>query len=224
MLGALSLGGSFSTGGGAGATSMAQLGLDDYEAAPGLKGQFGLLGGVFSLAGFQSEYAGSGTTEGAIEVRNQTIDAGTEVDSKLDLTVARALFSWNLLPIGPVEVGIGFGAELVDLELELQEQVSGDRLTSDELLTIPFAAVRAAWAWGPVAMRAVLAGTSYTYDGDETQLLDGDVEASVEVFDQGSLAVGYRLIDLDAEYDDRGDTIAAELELNGWYFGLRFSL
>jgi len=225
ILGSLSLDGSIEAGstGGAGATSMDALGLGTYEAALGVKAQVGLLGGQLSVSAIQTEYEGSGTTGGAFEIGGQTIDANTAVDTQLELLLARALFTWNLIPLGPVEFGIGFGASVIDFDLLMTEQVTGNQLESEELLPVPMAALRASWTWGPVWMRAVLSGITYTLDGDQVQVFDGDLESSVTLYESGSLVVGYRWVDVEAEYEDENDRVEADLELTGFYFGVRFS-
>lgn len=225
ILGALSLDGSIATGssGGGNSTSFDALGLGTYEAAPGVKAQFGLLGGLLSVSAMQSEYEGSGTTNGALQIGGQSIDADTDVNSELELLLARALFTWNLMPLGPVEFGVGFGASLIDLDLSLTEQATGDKLETEGALPVPLAAVRASWTWGPVRMRAELSGIAYTVDGDEMQLFDGDLESSVTLYESSLLVVGYRWIDIEAEYEDDGDPVEADLELSGFYFGVRFS-
>lgn len=226
ILGSLSLGGSIGAGssGGERATGFNGLGLDTYEAAPGVKAQLGLLGGLLSVSAIQSEYEGSGTTEGALQVGDQSIDAGTDVNSELDLLLARALFTWNLMPLGPVEFGIGFGASVIDLDLTMTEQATGNELRTEEALPVPLLAARASWKWGPVRMRAELSGITYTLDGDQTQVFDGDLESAVTLYESSLLVVGYRWVDIEAEYEDRGDTVEADLELSGFYFGVRFTL
>lgn len=226
MLGALGLDGSFAasdSGTSSVASSFADLDLDSTEAAPGAKAQLGFLGAQLSVSAFQTEYEGSGTTSGDITLGGTTISGNTAVDSELDLLVARALFTWNLIPVGPVELGIGLGLSLIDFDLVMREELTGDTLESDEALPVPLLAVRAGWTWGPVKVRGELGGLTFEYDGDEAQVIDGDVEASVALFDAGSLVVGYRLLDVEAEYEDEGDSVEADLELAGWYLGVRFS-
>lgn len=225
MLGSLSLDGSIGAGsvGGAGATSFDALGLSNYEATPGVKAQLGLLGGLVSVSAMQTEYEGSGTTDGAFQVGDQAIDADTAVDSRLELLLARALFTWNLMPLGPVEFGIGFGAGVIDLDFLMTEPATGDTLETEEALPVPLAALRAAWTWGPVWMRAELSGVTYTVDGDSMQVFDGDLEAAVTLYDSSLLVVGYRWVDVEAEYEEEGDPVDADLELSGFYFGVRFA-
>jgi hypothetical protein len=225
ILGSLSLDGSVGAGSsdGAPSTSMDSLGLGTYEAAPGVKAQLGILGGLLSVSAIQSEYEGSGTTDGAFQIGDQMIDADTDVDSKLELLLARALFTWNLMPLGPVEFGIGFGASVIDLDLSMTEQATGDELQTEEALPVPVVAARASWTWGPVRMRAELSGVAYTLDGDQMQVFDGDLESAVTLYESSLLVVGYRWIDVEAEYEDEGDTVDADLELSGFYFGVRFT-
>ena len=114
-------------------------------------------------------------------------------------------------------------ASLIDFDLLMTEDLTGDTLESNETLPVPLLAVRAGWTWGPVKVRAELGGLKFEYDDDEAQVIDGDVEASVGLFDGGALLVGYRLLDVEAEYFDDGDAAEADFELEGYYVGVRFS-
>lgn len=226
MLGNLGLDGSFaaSDSSTAVATSFSELGIDDNEAAPGAKVNFGFAGANLSVSAFKTSYEGRGTARGEIEIGSGTISAGAEVDTELDLAVGRAMFTWNLVPVGPLEFGLGVGLSVIDFDLMMRETMSGERLESDEALPIPLIAARAAWTWGPVKLNAEVGGLAIEIDGDEAQVIDGEVEASVGLFDGGSLAVGYRLLDIDAEYEpEEGDMAEADFELSGFYFGVRFS-
>ncbi|MEZ6014096.1 MAG: hypothetical protein R3F49_03205 [Planctomycetota bacterium] len=225
MIGSLKLDGSFgaSDSGTAINSNFDELGIRDNEAAPGAKAQISFLGAQLSLSAFKTSYEGSGTTTGEVSIGSQTITAGAAVDTELDLTVARALFTWNLIPLGPVELGIGIGASLIDFDLLMQEQMTSNRLESNELIPIPMLALRAAWNWGPVKVRAEAGGLQVKVDGDEAKVIDGDLEASVRLFEGGSLLVGYRLLDINASYDDTGDSVDADLKLSGYYLGVRFA-
>jgi hypothetical protein len=226
MIANLGLDGSFgaASSGAIVSSDFGELGIDSNEAALGLKAQVSFLGAQLSLSGFDTEFEGSGTTEGEISIGGQTISANTAVDTQLDLMVARALLTWNLIPVGPVEFGIGLGASLIDFDLRMREELSGDVLETDEFIPIPVLAVRAAWVWGPVKVRTELGGMKVKIDDDEGQIIDGDVEASVSLFDGGSLLVGYRLLDIDAEYEEEdGDRADADFELSGFYLGVRFA-
>ncbi len=225
MLGALRLEGDFaaSDSGTGIASSFDQLGVGEREAAPGARVQVGFLGANLSVSAFQTGFEGTGTATGDITIGDQTISGGTEVNTELDLVIGRAMFTWNLIPIGPVELGIGVGASLIDFDLTMRETLTGDTLESNELLPIPLLALRLAWNWGPVKLRSELGGLKVKVDGDEAQVIDGDVEASVALFDVGSLLVGYRMLDIEAEYEDEGDSVEADMQIDGFYFGVRFS-
>jgi len=225
LLGALKLDGSFAANDGpvAVSTDFNDLGLTDTEASPGLKAQVDVLGAQFSVSGFKTGYEGSGMTTGEISIGSEVIAANTAVDSELDLIVARALFTWNLIPVGPVELGIGLGLSVIDFDLKMREQISGAQLDSNQVLPIPLIALRAAWNWGPVKVRAEAGGLKINIDGDSAEVIDGDIEASVRLFEGGALLVGYRVFDIKAEYEDEGDKAEADFNLAGYYLGVRFS-
>jgi hypothetical protein len=54
------------------------------------------------------------------------------------------------------------------------EPARWQRRQSVEPLPVPLAALRVAWTWDPVWMRAVVSGVPLTLDGDQIQVFDGD--------------------------------------------------
>lgn len=211
-----------SAGGTSANTSFDELGLDENEAALGGMVRLDFGGAELSLAGIGVEFEGEGTTQSDFTLDGNTIAAGSDVQSVVDLQMFRGLFTWDLIPIGGVDLGIGLGATLFDFKLDLQEVGGGTRVRTDELLPVPMIGARAAWTWGPVDLRADLGGIVADYEDTEATYLDGELSASVEVFDSGDLVVGYRITSLDASYEDDGSEVDADFDVEGYYVGLQF--
>lgn len=226
FLGSIGLDGSLSI---ADATSTAvsssqfdELGIDDNEASLGGIVRFGLGGAELSVAGMSVDYAGSGTTRGEFEFGGQTIGTDVDVDTKVDLQMARGLFTWDLIPVAGVDLGIGIGATVIDLQFDLRDQGGASSITTDQVIPIPLIGARASWTWGPVDLRADLGGLVVDYDGDEATVIDGELSAAVEFLGVGDLVVGYRLTSIDAVYEDESSKVDADFDLEGYYFGLQF--
>ncbi|MEM8713063.1 MAG: hypothetical protein AAGG01_19110 [Planctomycetota bacterium] len=211
-----------STGTGRTSSSFDDLGITDDEASLGGIVRIGMGGAELSLAGLSVDYEGSGTTRGEFSLDGQSIGADVAVDTDVELQMARGLFTWDLIPIGGVDLGFGVGATLVDLQFDLREQSGTAGVNTDQLIPIPLIGARAAWKWGPVDLRADLGGLVVEYDGDEATVIDGEVSAAVEFLGVGDLVVGYRLTRIDALYEDEDSSVDADFDLEGYYFGLQF--
>ncbi|MEM9800294.1 MAG: hypothetical protein AAGA20_08210 [Planctomycetota bacterium] len=203
-------------------SSFDDLGLGDNEAVFGGLVRFGFGGGELSISGYSVGFEGEGTVDGDLVYEGTVISANTDVATELDLDTARALFTWDIIPIRGVELGIGIGATLLDLEINIQELGSSNRIDTDQLFPVPLIAVRAAWTWGPVELRADAGGLVFEYDDAEAAVFDVGLSGAVDFLGIGDLVVGYKFMDIDAEYEDDATFIDADLELSGWYGGLRF--
>jgi hypothetical protein len=219
--------GDLAVGDGAGtsvASTFQDLGLDDNEAVVGGIVRLNFAGAELSVAGYGVDFSGTGTATGDFEYQGSVISAGTDLASDISLDTARALFTWDIIPLDGLDLGLGFGATLLDLDLRLQEiGGAGTTITSKELIPVPLLAARAAWTWGPVDLRADAGGLVIEYDESEASLFDIGVSASVDLFKVGNLVVGYKTVKIDAEYSDNDALIDTDLDLDGYYMGVQFS-
>ena len=192
-----------------------ELGIDDDEASPGGVVRIGLGGAELSIAGMAVDYEGSGTTRGEFTFAGQTIGSDVDVDTSVDLQMARALFTWDIIPLGGLDLGFGIGATVIDLEFDLRDQSGLTSISTDQLIPIPLIGARASWTWGPVDLRADVGGLIVDYDGDEATVIDGEVSASVDFLGVGDLVVGYRTTRIDAIYEDDDARVDADFDLEG---------
>lgn len=219
--------GDLAVGDGAGtsvASNFDDLGLNDNEAVVGGIVRLNFAGAELSVAGYGVDFSGTGTATGDFEYQGSVISAGTDVASDISLDTARALFTWDIIPLDGLDLGLGFGVTLLDLDLRLQEiGGAGTTITSKELIPVPLLAARAAWTWGPVDLRADAGGLVIEYDESEASVFDIGVSASVALFGGGDLVVGYKTVKIDAEYSDDDAVIDTDLDLDGYYMGVQFS-
>ncbi len=207
------------------ATSTAdRLGLEDDPIA--LSPRVDLVGGPLrvSIDAFQVDYDGTGTADADFTLNGVTINAGTDVDSKLDLGLARAALTFTILPLGIVEFGLGLGLAAADLDAELRDVNDPSNAVSiDEVAPIPFLAARLNAAFGPVSAEILAGYIELDIDDVDARYLDIEALARVRLFDsavRGHLIAGYRFVALDVTYDDGDDRVRADLELAGPYIGI----
>lgn len=213
------------TGGGAGNSqnSLDDLGLDGDAGTLGIAADFKWGVPHLSLAAAQASWDGSGV----LSASYGGITAGTQVDSQAELGLYRALLTFDVLPTDAFELGIGFGASVIDLDAEVTG--GGTRESTDQAFPIPLLALRGGLRVWRIDLQAVLAGLSAKVDGDEATYFETDFSGRFALFGEhgdlnGSLVLGWRRFDLEAEYDDGGDHVNADLELDGPYFGLQIGI
>ena len=96
-------------------------------------------------------------------------------------------------------------------------------------MPIPLLAAGATVWIGPVELTAFAGGMQYDVDDDEVSYLDFDAFARWKLFGgshrvRASLVGGYRMTDLDVEYDDDASVVDVDLTIQGPYVGLEVSL
>lgn len=227
FIASVALDGDLAVGDGGGVTvasTFDDLGIDDNEAVVGGVVRLNFGGTELSVAGYGVDFAGTGTAVGDFEYQGSVISAGTDVASDIRLDTARALLTWDVVPLDGLDIGLGFGATLLDLDLSLREiGGAGTTIRSEELIPVPLLAARAAWTWGPVNLRADAGGLIVEYDESEASVFDIGVSAGVDLFGIGDLIVGYKTMKIDAEYSDQDALIDTDLDLDGYYMGVQFS-
>ncbi|MEM7307457.1 MAG: hypothetical protein AAF682_12340 [Planctomycetota bacterium] len=204
------------------------LGLGEEESTFQGRADVNWLGFQLSLAGFETGYSGRGTTTAEISSGSGLIGPGVGVDTDLDLSYLNAAFTFDLIPGDIVDLGIGLGGTALDVDMSVTEIVSGATVEANQVLPIPEIAGRAAlrlWRLGLYAHVGWIEGEYGDFDGE---ILDLDVHGRVRLFGgderfAGHLTAGYRLLDVDFDFDDGNNEALADFELSGPYVGITLS-
>lgn len=210
------------------AADLEDAGLDDDDTIAGrLDFKFGMPHLV--VLAQTPRFEGEGTLDVAITDGTNTIAAGANVASKLDLEMYDAALLFDLIPGDTLELALGFGAAYLDMSLLFEEDGTGTMVASDEAVPVPLLAAGAAVWIGPVEVVAFAGGMQYEYDDNDFSYLDLDAFARWKLFGgshrlRASLVGGYRRTDLDVEYDDGASRVDADLTISGPYVGLELSL
>ncbi len=200
------------------------------------KGVLGLRGDVdfgsptLTITLQNSSHGGVGVvTERLDDGKGNVIEAGSSVSSNLDLGLYQGLLTFDLIPTDTVDVGLGAGLTGVDFDAVITDITTpaGDTITESQFIPIPLLAVDAGVELGALRAGGTLSGMAITISGDSVTYLDLDLNARYRLLGSGggpagSIGLGYRLLDLDVEYEDDYD-IEVGLRFNGPYFGLIFS-
>ena len=209
--------------------SLDQAGLGDSDETLGLRAdlKWGMPHLVLSTQ--SASFSGTGTVDAMLNLGGNMIPIGATVESDMDLGITSAILLFDFFPGKTVELGLGFGAVLIDFDVEMLDTGSSLVITSNETIPIPILAANLGVRLGPFEIAALLSGLSLSYDGNGGSFIDADVFARYRFAGgknrvRASLIAGWRQIDFDGEYDDGSDEVEADLEVSGPYFGIEFTL
>lgn len=196
------------------------IGLGDREGAPGARVDLQWGSPHLSVEVVQTNSEGSGTTTADLTQGSTTISAGTDVDSKVDLTYGNAIVTFDFVPSDAVEVGLGFGLEAASVQTKVKPTGLGAGIDTDESAPVPVVALRAGVDLGPISVDGLLSGIQIDYGGDSLTFYDLDLRARWEMYDHAHLLVGYRYWKVDLDYEDGADNVKLDVTSSGPYFGL----
>tara|TARA_R110002126_G_scaffold64513_21_gene165282 strand:- start:7776 stop:8558 length:783 start_codon:yes stop_codon:yes gene_type:complete len=184
----------------------------------------------FSIGWLGTAYEGTGVVSGDVTIDGSTIPSGTTVDTRMDLAALTALYTWDIVPIGPADLGIGLGVTLLDIDLEMISQADSTRLQSDEILPLPVLTARLDFRDSPFAVGASVGGIDVSFDEGAARVLDLDVHARLRFstgISGGGMSAhflgGYRSFSADGHYDDGATQVDADVRMAGPYLGLSIS-
>jgi len=201
------------------------LNLEADGASLGIRADIELGSPHIVLAWMQSASDGDGTLTGQLSDDGVILPADTDVATDFDLGLASGIVTFDLVPTEMVEVGIGFGVHVVDLDASVTSRDPGNpgRIDLETTLPVPVLAIQAGVEFGRLELRGLASGMDYSSSGDSATFLDFDVGARFRILGEGvtgSLALGWRYSRLDARYEDDDDNADVDLRLSGPYFGI----
>ena len=214
-------------------SSVEALGLDDdqSEFIPRADFEFGPF--LWTVDFADLSYSGTGTTANELTIGGVTVAANGEADTELELALYRSTFTWDVVPTDMVDVGLGFGLGGAEVSATVTNRIPGDpqegqTATTDQFVPLPYAAASASVALGDFGLEGLLGFFSIEVDDVEVSYLDLDVSGYWQFWDvagAGARAVlGYRYVDVEAEYEDGADQVDADLTFAGPYLGVTFVL
>lgn len=226
------LSGTAGTVGANASNSLDALGFVEDDGVPGLRADVAWGVSHWTIAWQKSEHGGTGTLDAEISDDDVSIAAGTQVDTVFDMGLGEFLLTFDVFPGDRIELGIGLGATVFDLDVSVTDPLSGDTVDPDRAtLPVPLLALRAGVQFWRMDVQALLAGMKVSYDGDSASLYDLDAFARLNLFGEGhrahgALIVGYRRLDLDVNYDndDGTESLDVDIAFDGPYVGLSLGI
>ncbi len=211
-----------------GQADLKQMGLEE-EGALGARVDFKWGLPHFIVSGQSSEHDGDGTLSAEVSQGPITIPAGSNVSSSLDLALYSGLLLFDLLPTENFELGLGGGVSVIDFDVSIVDQGSGNTVQSDEVFLLPVVAANAGLKFGSFELALLVSGFHLSYDDDSGTFVDGDALARWRFLGgdshvRASLVAGWRQTLVDVDLDDGSDSIEGDVELSGPYVGLEVTL
>lgn len=215
-------------GGSSGSSSLEDLGLDDSSSAFSPRVDLDWLGFQVSASTLATSSSGRGTLDADLDLGGDTISAGDDVDSDLDLDVLSAAATFDIIPTDFIDVGVGLGVTMLEFDARFRSTTTNDLLVTDESLPIPVLAARVGSQIGPLDVGAVLGFIDYDVDDVDASLFDLDIHAAYRLLGEGDrfvghIVAGYRYIDMDGSYEDGDSTVATDFTIEGPYVGVAVS-
>jgi hypothetical protein len=227
----LEIDGEFSavSGGSSAFTSTENLGFDDDSGVFSPRVDLSWLNMNLAFDHYDTSYRGDGVLDAQIDLGGVTIPAAEAVSSEFDLQSTSARLTGDFIPGSNVDLGIGVGVALLDVQASITSQSTLETASTDESLPVPLVTGRAAVRFGDLALTGDLGWISIGYDDDEVSYMDLDLAARYSFFSaagraSGGVVLGYRIVDTDGEYDDGSSSVDFDMEFSGLYFGVSVSL
>ncbi|MFN0058273.1 MAG: hypothetical protein ACKVX7_07425 [Planctomycetota bacterium] len=176
-------------------------------------GAFGIDASYFALS-----EDGTSLLQQTISFNGQTYSVGANLDSSVDLNLATAHLRWGWLGIGPLCVGAKLGANYLDVDTRLSDDLSGITVSEARDEVFPVVGGFATFDLGVLGdSLRVIADLDVTGFGGEVKDTEGhflDAIARVGLQTSAlSFGVGYRHLDIALEQSDRN--LETDVQLSG---------
>jgi hypothetical protein len=217
-----------STSGASSASDLSDLGIDEESAVFQPRVDFAWGGMDVVVQSWSAEFAGTGSLTGDFDLGGTTIPAGDDVDTSIDLRTFDADVTWDVVPGDMVDLGLGLGIKLLDVDLRVTSLTTGDEVSTDEVVPLPVLALRGEVEVGDFALQADVSGLALDVSSVDVRVLDLDLAAAWRFGElggvHGELALGWRSTDFELAFEDQGSEVDAELAFSGPFLGLTVGL
>jgi hypothetical protein len=208
-----------------------RLGMSEDTGSFAPRADFEWGGFHMTVAHASTDHAGTGVADADLELDGITISATENVDTDFQLGKTDLLMTWDVIPGDTVDLGLGIGATLLDLDARIASLDNpGAEISTDEQVPVPMLAGRLGLELGPIDLEALASGLSVDVDGNTATVIDLDFSLDYELVDFGgeligAITLGYKSFDIDVEYDDGASgSVDLDLGFSGPYFGITISI
>lgn len=197
------------------------LGLED-ETFPEVHVQLKLLGPARLVGSYYStQYRGEETLTQSVTFNDTTYSVSEQVDSEIDLSLGRLLFSFSPLNLKRLNLGLMLGADLMHVDARLSSPATGE---AQKDFTAPVPVVGMNLTVQPLEKLVFYfeaSGLSLEVGSVDARILDGIFRVEYYFLPWFALTGGYRVFDFDVTEDDFG---RVNFRQDGAQLGLGFRL
>ncbi|MDF1800732.1 MAG: hypothetical protein P1V81_16275 [Planctomycetota bacterium] len=208
-----------------------RLGMTDDSASFAPRADFEWGGFQMTAAHSSTEHSGDGVADSALEFGGVVISDTEPVHTDFELGMTSLLMTWDLLPSETLELGLGFGATLLDLDATITSKTTpANKIDTDEQVPIPMLAGRVGVDLGRLDFGGLISGLSVDVDGNQATVIDFDLAINYELLDMGgelmgAITLGYKSFSMDVLYDDGSSgSVDLDMEFSGPYFGVTITI
>ncbi|MDZ4773937.1 MAG: hypothetical protein SGI72_12470 [Planctomycetota bacterium] len=207
--------------------SVDSLGIEEDTSVPG--GRVDLLGpGHWTFSAQQSSHDGDGIADATLSSDSVTINVGDPVRSEFEFGLYSGAVTFDLVPGDTIEVGIGLGVALLDIDASFTDLLTSQVVATDEIVPVPNIAARVGVNVGPFEFSGLINWIKVDYRDTEASFLDVDTMGRLRIFGDsdrfaGHVALGYRFLNVQAEYESDGNSIDVDVDFDGPWIGLSVS-
>lgn len=178
-----------------------QLGLDD-KGVPTVEGYFGLGSHHITVGYAPINNTGDQKLGSTIKFNGVTFASGTKVESTLDVTMIDGIYHWDLIDVENILAGFSFGPEIQVKYVSGEAGVKGGGKDEKKEFTgaVPMVGLGAHVGILAGFLEARVRAAGIGYSGNT--IIDGLAEIAITPFPFMDLGLGYRMIKVDAEFED----------------------
>ncbi|MEZ5990272.1 MAG: hypothetical protein R3F30_14365 [Planctomycetota bacterium] len=148
------------------------------------------------------------------------ITASTPVETDFDVTNYRATAGFNLLNLAGVRISPGVGVNVLDSKTTVRSLISPLEEDLKGTVPVPFLSLDAGLEISIVDVSLGLGWINGHYGDFEGEMFDLEALARLRILDPVHVFVGYRLVRMDVEGEQDGDTGRFDLDWQGWTAGV----
>ncbi|MBL8858351.1 MAG: hypothetical protein JNL28_07610 [Planctomycetes bacterium] len=185
-------------------------------------------GGHWTFSAQRSSHDGSGVADAELSSGSTTINIGDPVTSQLELGLYSGSVTFDLIPTDMIEVGIGLGISALDFNASFRDDLTSQEVKTNEVVPVPHLTGRVAFDAGPLEVSGLVNWIHLSYRDTSATYLDVDTMARLRVLGNsdrvaGHVAIGYRFMNVKADYESDGNAVDVDVDFTGPWIGLSLS-
>jgi hypothetical protein len=176
----------------------------------------------FDFMSLSADYSGNGIATATLDLGvGPPILVGAAVASELDLWIVTGTVLHDVAHTSLGVFGLGFGAGFVDIQMDVTGTTTGNRVSPSSSLPFAYLAGRLTKEFSNVELAANVGWIDWRVDREDMTYFSAELSVR-HPFEQGNVALGYQLFDIDYEFKSRAGSAVAEATAEGPFLSLEY--